>query len=114
MGLGALFLVIEARAMLENGTSIPDPHPPEKNPHKVSIETMWPVVCFVILGSTMVHGLSVAVISVASHFSRGRGERAPLIGQESEPLYGMVHEEGDGESEPSVSEDEDPDLRDPG
>ncbi|KAM0802511.1 Cation/H+ exchanger [Usnea florida] len=114
MGLGALFLVIEARAMLENGTSMPDPHPPDDNPHKVAIETVWPVVCFVILGSTMVHGLSVAAISVASHFSRGRGERAPLIGQESEALYGMVHGEGDGESEPSVSGGEDPDLRDRG
>ena len=112
MGLGALFLVIEARAMLENGTSVPDPHPPEENEHKVAIETVWPVVCFVILGSTMVHGLSVAAISVASHFSRRQGERAPLIGQESDALYGMVHGDGDGESEPSVSGDEDPDPHD--
>jgi NhaP-type Na+/H+ or K+/H+ antiporter len=109
MGLGALFLVIEARAQLENGTSLPEPHPPEHTKHKEAIETIWPVVCFIILGSTMVHGLSVVAISVGSHFSRKEGERAPLIGQESEGLNYMVHEGGGGESEPSVSGDDDPD-----
>ncbi|CAD6575607.1 MAG: hypothetical protein CYPHOPRED_005752 [Cyphobasidiales sp. Tagirdzhanova-0007] len=109
MGLGALFLVIQARAMLENGTSIPDSHPPKNNEHKEAIETMWPVVCFIILGSTMVHGLSVAAISVGSHYTRKEGERAPLIGAESDGLHDMVHEGGGGESEPSVSGDDDPD-----
>jgi len=109
MGLGALFLVIEARAQLENGTSLPDPRPPEHTTHKEAIETIWPVVCFIILGSTMIHGLSVAAISVGSHYSRKEGERAPLIGQESEGLSYMVHQGGGGESEPSVSGDEDPD-----
>ncbi len=111
MGLGALFLVIEARAMLENGTSIPFPHPPDHSKHKEAIEIIWPVVSFVILGSTMVHGLSVAAISVGSHFMRREGERAPLIGGETEGLMSMVHEGGGGESEPSVSGDEDPDAR---
>ncbi|KAF6232278.1 hypothetical protein HO173_009383 [Letharia columbiana] len=112
MGVGALFLVIEARAMLENGTSIPDAHPPAENENKQAIETVWPVVCFIVLGSTMVHGLSVAAISVGSHYARKEGERAPLIGGESDGLYGMVHEGGGGESEPSVSGDEDPDPPD--
>ena len=109
MGLGALFLVIEARAQLENGSSLPDPHPPDHTTHKGTIELIFPVVCFIILGSTMVHGLSVAAISVGSHYTRKEGERAPLIGQESEGLLGMVHDVGGGESEPSVSSDEDPD-----
>ncbi|KAK0516819.1 hypothetical protein JMJ35_001422 [Cladonia borealis] len=108
MGLGALFLVIEARAQLENGTSQPEPHPPKHTKHKEAIETIWPVVSFIILGSTMVHGLSVAAISVGSHYSRKEGERAPLIGQETNGLHYMVHEGGGGESEPSVSGDEDP------
>lgn len=110
MGLGALFLVIEARAQLENGTSLPEPHPPKHGPNREAVETIFPVVCFIILGSTMVHGLSVAVISVGSHYSRKEGERAPLIGQEREGLSYMVHEGGGGESEPSVSGDEDPDT----
>lgn len=112
MGLGALFLVIEARAQLETGASEPKPHPPKHGQHQEAIEVVWPIVCFVILGSTMVHGLSVAVISVASHYSRKEGERAPLIGGENEGLTGMVHEGGGGESEPSVSGDEDPDSAD--
>ncbi|KAL9632104.1 MAG: hypothetical protein Q9164_005523 [Protoblastenia rupestris] len=103
MGLGALFLVIEARAQLENGTSRPEPHPPKHSLHSETIKTIWPVVCFVILGSTMIHGLSVAAISVGSHYTRKEGDRAPLLGQESEGLGGMVHGDGDGDSEPTVS-----------
>jgi NhaP-type Na+/H+ or K+/H+ antiporter len=109
MGLGALFLVIEARAQLESSTSLPLPHPPTQSTHKRAIETIWPVVCFIILGSIMIHGLSVAIISVGGHYSRHEGERAPLLGAETEGLSGMVHEGGGGESEPSVSGDEDPD-----
>ena len=112
MGVGAMFLVIEARAMLENGTSVPDPHPPAKHENMVAIETVWTVVSFIVLGSTMVHGLSVLAISVGSHYTRKEGERAPLIGGESDVLHGMDHEGGGGESEPSVSGDEDPDQPD--
>ncbi|KAL8721966.1 MAG: hypothetical protein Q9181_007596, partial [Wetmoreana brouardii] len=39
MGLGGLFLVIEARARLETGESIPLPRPPENHPLKTEIET---------------------------------------------------------------------------
>ena len=109
MGLGALFLVIEARAQLENGTSLPEPHPPKNSPNKETVEVIWPIVCFIILGSTMIHGLSVVAISVGSHYTRKEGERAPLIGQERDGLWDMVHEGGGGESEPSVSGDDDPD-----
>lgn len=107
MGLGALFLAIEARARLETGTSIPLPHPPKDTPHERAIETVWPVICFVVLGSIMVHGLSAAVMSVASHFSRKEDERKPLIGAETDRLYGMVHE---GESELSFSGAEESDA----
>ena len=109
MGLGALFLVIEARAQLETDTSTPLPHPPKHNPYKASIEVIWPTVCFIVFGSIMIHGISVAFISVGSHYSRPKGERAPLIGGEMDGLESMVHEGGGGESEPSVASDEDPD-----
>lgn len=111
MGLGALFLAIEARAQLETGTSLPLPHPPTNSTHKKTVETVWPVVCFIILGSTMVHGLSVAAISIGGHFMRKEGERAPLLAGETDGLDGMVHQGGGGESEPSISGDEDPDPR---
>ena len=112
MGVAAIFLAIEARAMLENGTSIPDAHPPAKNENKEAIETIWPVVCFMVLGSIVVHGLSVAMISVGDHFTRREGERAPLIGGQYEGYNGMVYERGEGESETSASEDGTANARD--
>lgn len=90
MGVGALFLAIEARARLETGSSDPLPHPPEHSPYKAAIDSVWPVICFVVLGSIMVHGSSAMVMSVVGHFTRPKKERAPLIGGETERLYGMV------------------------
>ena len=54
----------------------------------------------------MVHGLSVAAISVVGHLSRPKHERAEVIGTEREPLVGMIHEGGGGESEESGGEEE--------
>lgn len=72
MGVGALFLAIEARARMETDSSIPLPHPPEHSPNKDAIDLVWPIICFVVLGSVMVHGLSAMVMSVVGHFARGR------------------------------------------
>ncbi|CAN8105232.1 unnamed protein product [Discula destructiva] len=100
MGVGAMFLAIEARAKLETGTAIPLPHPkepagPPYDDKTVAISLIWPVVCFVVLGSTMVHGLSVLVISLVGHFSRKEDEQAPLLGGERQSLFGMVHDDED-------------------
>lgn len=108
MGLGALFLVIEARAELETSTSDPLPDAPTHSPHQKVIEIIWPVVSFIIFGSTMIHGLSVALISVGGHYSRHEDERASFMGAETDALTGMEHDDGI-RSEPSVSGDEDPD-----
>ncbi|KAL1859063.1 hypothetical protein Daus18300_009703 [Diaporthe australafricana] len=103
MGVGALFLAIEARAHLETGTSLPLPNPreptgPPYDEKTIAKELIWPVVCFVVLGSTVVHGLSGLVISVGASLSRRAGERAPLLGGEVEGLHGMVHDSAsDGE-----------------
>lgn len=91
MGVGALFVAIEARARLETGSSVPLPHPPKHTPNKEAIDTVWPVICFIVLGSIMVHGLSAMVMSLIGHFSRPKGDRAPLIGAETERLYGMIN-----------------------
>ncbi|PQE29877.1 na(+) h(+) antiporter 2 protein [Rutstroemia sp. NJR-2017a WRK4] len=117
MGVGALFLAMEARAQLETGSSLPLPIPrtPEPIPgsggkytdEDTAIFTIWPIICFVVLGSTMVHGLSVVAISLGGHFQRKDEERAPLLGGETDGLEAMVHEEGGGDSEPEVSGSED-------
>lgn len=110
MGLGGLFLAIEARAILENDTSTPDPHPPTFSPplthRQRAIESVWPIVCFIVMGSTMVHGLSVLALSLWGHFTRAQKNRAGIIAAETEPLTGMVHEEGDGGSVIDSDEEE--------
>lgn len=111
MGVGALFLAMESRAQLENGTSLPLPKPPPLTgppytERQIATEMVWPVICFVVLGSTMIHGLSVAIITVSGHFSRKEGERAPLIGGETEALHGMDHGFADEDSEPEASGEE--------
>ncbi|KAI5359521.1 Putative cation/H+ exchanger, sodium/solute symporter superfamily [Septoria linicola] len=102
MGLGALFLAIEGRAVLETGTSTPDNHPPQYAPpltdRQKAIETIWPVVSFIVLGSTLVHGLSVLVLSLASHLRRHEKDRAGVPAAETDPLTHMVHSDGDGDS----------------
>lgn len=110
MGLGALFLAVEGRAVLETGTSTPDSHPPEYSPpltdRQKAIETIWPVVSFIVLGSTLVHGLSVLVLSVASHLRKYKKDRAGVVAAETDPLTGMVHDEGDGGSASETTDDE--------
>ncbi|KAL1310559.1 hypothetical protein AAFC00_000838 [Neodothiora populina] len=111
MGLGGLFLAIEGRAMLETGSAEPLPHPPVFSPPYASreraTELIWPIVCFVVMCSTFVHGLSVLALSLGSHFRRKEEDRAPLLAAETEPLTGMVHDDGNGESEPeTATEDE--------
>lgn len=103
MGVGALFLAIEARAQLETDTSEPLPHPPPPGEldgrNERAVEMIWPIICFVVLGSTMVHGLSTLAVSVGLHIRRPEGERAPLIGGETEGIEGMVHSDDESEDD---------------
>lgn len=109
MGVGALFLAIEARAQLETDTSLPLPHPPADLPieKQRAIVLVWPIICFVVLGSVLVHGMSTLVISLSGHFSRKEGERARLLGGETEGLHGMVFGEEDEEGGQEADESED-------
>lgn len=97
IGVAALFLAIEARSQLENGTAEPLPGPPgDLDPEKGHAVTLvWPIVCFIVLGSVLVHGLSTLAISITGHLSRKEGERAPLLGAETEGLHGMQFESDD-------------------
>lgn len=111
MGLGGIFLAIEARAVLETGEAIPLPQPPRFGQpftdKEIAIEAVWPIVSFIVLGSTMVHGLSVVVMSVFSHLTKPKGDRSELFAADTDPLDGMVHGEGGGDSASSEEEDED-------
>ena len=103
MGVGAIFLAMEARARLETGTSGVLPHPPGGEvPHNEAIKGVWPIISFVVLWSIMIHGCSAIVMSIYGHFSRPVKERAPLLGGESEILYGMA--EADRTSQLSQSD----------
>ncbi|KAI9722853.1 MAG: hypothetical protein M1828_004419 [Chrysothrix sp. TS-e1954] len=106
MGVGAIFLTMEARAQLENHTSLPEPRPRPTDPHLHTIELIWPIVTFIVFGSTIIHGCSVAAMSFYIHFTRKRSDRAPVAGAETDPLYGMVHEDSEGE-ETQSEDDED-------
>ena len=92
MGLGGVFLAIEARAQLENGSSIPSKHPPHYGypytDREKAVEIIWPLVCAVVFASTMVHGLSVFVMSAWSHLTRPQSERAKFFAAETDPLWG--------------------------
>jgi NhaP-type Na+/H+ or K+/H+ antiporter len=109
MGLGGLFLAIESRAVLENGTSTPDQHPPDYvsplEPRDKAVLTVWPLVCFIVLGSTMVHGLSVLVLSLASHLQKDKKDQSSIPAAETDPLTHMEHYIGDGDSAESDEED---------
>lgn len=112
MGLGGLFLAIEARAILETGTSEPLPHPrPLEPPYDSRVKTthiVWPIVCFVVMGSTLVHGLSVLVLSAVGHLSRPKERRASFFAGETEPLVGMHHDENEESNYGTTDESEQP------
>ncbi|KAL9058706.1 MAG: hypothetical protein Q9162_001574 [Coniocarpon cinnabarinum] len=109
MGVGGIFLALEGRAQLENGTSIPEDTPDKLRlpvETRSKVELMWAVVLFIVMGSTLVHGFSVVVISMYSHFSRAGKERARQVGGETQPLQGMVHVDSEGEETQSEEEEE--------
>lgn len=94
---------MEAREELEPASSFPFGKNHDHSDVNQAIHLVWPVICFVVMGSTFVHGLSTVAISVGGSIARKRGERAPLLGQETDGLEAMDHEEGNGDSEPDVS-----------
>jgi len=59
----------------------------------VALKTIWPVVCFIVLCSIVVHGFSPFLMSIVGHFSRHPKQRAPLLAAEEDRLYGMATEE---------------------
>lgn len=73
IGVGAVFAAILSRAELESSVSdeeTPLRHiPPKGTEHWQLIACVWPVTCFFIVTSIIVHGSSVAVITLGRHLN---------------------------------------------
>ncbi|TKX22052.1 putative Na(+)/H(+) antiporter [Elsinoe australis] len=70
IGVGAIFVAILARAELETTTTTPLAELPEPGfPHLNIIELIWPVTCFLVICSIVVHGSSIAVFTLGKHIN---------------------------------------------
>ncbi|AAS54319.2 AGL172Wp [Eremothecium gossypii ATCC 10895] len=73
IGVGAIFAAILARAELEahaTGEDTPLKEiPAQGTEHWQLIACVWPIVCFLIVTSIIVHGSSVAVITLGRHLN---------------------------------------------
>lgn len=73
IGVGAVFAAILSRAELEASiTEEPTPLkqiPPKGSEHWQLIACVWPMTCFFIVTSIIVHGSSVAVITLGRHLN---------------------------------------------
>jgi Na(+)/H(+) antiporter len=70
IGVGGLFVAILARAELETEETTPlSELPPEGFPHRNVIELIWPITCFLVICSILVHGSSIAVFTLGKHIN---------------------------------------------
>ena len=73
IGVGGLFVAILARAELETDTTSPLaelPKPGEEgSEHLNIIETIWPITCFLVIVSIIVHGSSIAVFTLGKRIN---------------------------------------------
>jgi hypothetical protein len=67
---------------------------------------LWPVICFVVLESTMVHRLSVVPLLLEDISEEGR-RPSTVDRSRNDPMDTMEHENGNGEPVPKVSGSED-------
>ncbi|RHZ67123.1 uncharacterized protein CDV56_103331 [Aspergillus thermomutatus] len=75
IGVGALFLAVEARARIKTGlssetTRLRSDHVDDDAPQ--ALELVWPIVCFTVLASVAVHGLSMSIAKVTTAVMRPR------------------------------------------
>ena len=70
IGVGAIFVAILARAELETEETTPLANIPEPGfPHRNIIELIWPITCFLVITSILIHGSSVAVFTLGKHIN---------------------------------------------
>lgn len=69
IGVAAVFVSIMIRAELEDSHTPLKDLPPPGSPHYFLIATIWPVTCFLIVSSIIVHGVSVALVAWSNQFT---------------------------------------------
>lgn len=70
IGVGGLFVAILARAELETESTTPLAQLPEEGfEHMNIIEMIWPITCFLVIVSILVHGSSVAVFTLGKRIN---------------------------------------------
>jgi NhaP-type Na+/H+ or K+/H+ antiporter len=70
IGVGGLFVAILARAELETESTTPLAQLPEEGfEHLNIIEMIWPITCFLVIVSIIVHGSSIAVFTLGKRIN---------------------------------------------
>ncbi|KAF2705859.1 hypothetical protein K504DRAFT_85260 [Pleomassaria siparia CBS 279.74] len=70
IGVGGIFVAILARAELETEETTPlAVLPPLGFEHRNIIELIWPITCFLVICSILVHGSSIAVFTLGKHIN---------------------------------------------
>ncbi|KAH8725806.1 Sodium/hydrogen exchanger family-domain-containing protein [Phaeosphaeriaceae sp. PMI808] len=70
IGVGGLFVAILARAELETESTTPLAQLPEEGfEHLNIIEMIWPITCFLVIVSIVVHGSSIAVFTLGKRIN---------------------------------------------
>jgi NhaP-type Na+/H+ or K+/H+ antiporter len=70
IGVGGIFVAILARAELETETTTPLAQLPEEGfEHLNIIEMIWPITCFLVIVSIIVHGSSIAVFTLGKRIN---------------------------------------------
>jgi NhaP-type Na+/H+ or K+/H+ antiporter len=70
IGVGGLFVAILARAELETESTTPLAELPEEGfEHLNIIELIWPITCFLVIVSIIVHGSSIAVFTLGKRIN---------------------------------------------
>ncbi|USP81937.1 uncharacterized protein yc1106_09211 [Curvularia clavata] len=70
IGVGGLFVAILARAELETDSTTPLAQLPEPGfEHLNIIEMIWPITCFLVIVSIVVHGSSIAVFTLGKRIN---------------------------------------------
>ncbi|KAH0544368.1 hypothetical protein FGG08_001509 [Glutinoglossum americanum] len=70
IGVGAIFASILARAEMETHSTTPLAELPDPGTdHYALIVLIWPITCFLVISSILVHGSSIAVFTLGKHIN---------------------------------------------